>query len=373
MKKKMKKKISKKLISQFGITFKLKKMNFFFNLNTQEANRRRKMSSNFQEDWKAFKRNPSSIPLVYVSTVDPWEDVETCQTIILEILSKYGLFSPGPEEIKKIFKYDYLQVWKQAFTTHYKIDVEQWKKYKRVKSETNYEALEYLGDSSMNQIASQYLYYRFPDLFKTNLYFPRLVFRMDSYIHSDKMWRDYEVVLNLKRLIRYDIFDYSSTPRHQTSSKKELINEEEFMADIVEAFFGATSLILNKLYVGLGHAVCTNMLYTYLNRIDIPTDLIFYVDYTSMFNDIHGSKKLPVDILHSEKGNFKGSKNWSISLLILEKNSTTKELKTDFMNQPHLYESEPGYKYFWSTESRKELFEQVMLYLKVEYNIEWTA
>ena len=326
------------------------------------------MSSTFKNDWKEFKKNPKNYPFIYDSTVDLWStDLQLCKIIILDMLAQFGHFQPNKEEIAKMFSFQYTEVWKQAFTTHYKIDIDLWKQHRRIKTEQNYETLELIGDAVSNQIVAQYMYYRFPDLFGTNKYFPRLVYRIDAHLHSDAMWKVLAADLGLHRLLRYDIFLYS-----KDDQVKNHIDFDDFIADVFEAFIGAASLVLNKLHQGLGYAVCTNILYSFFNKQHIPTDIETYTDNVTKFNDIHKSSELPYDILFRLYGTGKENQHFVIHLLILEKDSTVPELKDDFVNSPTSYQNEPGYKMFSSYVSKEDLFSQVMPYLQQEYGIAWS-
>ena len=123
-----------------------------------------------------------------------------------------------------------------------------------VDPENNYESLEILGDSVINQCIVWYLYRRFPKL--NHPLGVKVIARLKINLVSKQQFFEIARDLGMWDFIRAD------AETRQTKMKPTL-------EDVLEAFFGATGLLLDQVKMGLGNVVSYKIIKTLLDRIDI--------------------------------------------------------------------------------------------------------
>ena len=123
-----------------------------------------------------------------------------------------------------------------------------------VDPENNYESLEILGDSVINQCIVWYLYRRFPKL--NHPLGVKVIARLKINLVSKQQFFEIGKELGMWDFIRAD------DETRQTKMKPTI-------EDVLEAFFGATGLLLDNIKMGLGNKTCYKIIETLFNRIDI--------------------------------------------------------------------------------------------------------
>ncbi len=144
--------------------------------------------------------------------------------------------------IHKMWENGGLDMYTQAYT-HPSVD-----------PENNYESLEILGDSVINQCIVWYLYRRFPKL--NHPLGVKVIARLKINLVSKQQFFEIARDLGMWDFIRAD------AETRQTKMKPTL-------EDVLEAFFGATGLLLDQVKTGLGNVVSYKIIKTLLDRIDI--------------------------------------------------------------------------------------------------------
>ena len=311
----------------------------------------------FDEVWKNFTKNQDIHKLQYVTTIDPWKEEHVVKEKLIKMIETNACIKLDTVMIKKMTSPENMKMWKQAFTLPYKINMAKYVLIQNVIIEENYETIELIGDAVCNQIVSQYLYYKFNNLFSQPNY-SRLVYQIDAYLHSDKVYKTFAEQLKLDELCRYDIFE---TETH------ERLPFESCLSDVYESFMGTLTLVLND---GIGMAVAQNILVKCLNKMTISTNILDYIPYTQRFNDIVRNRNLPYTILHNY--HFHKQLNQHVlEILVLSKMNITKDLKDEFMNKTFQFKHEKGYKKMISQADKEDVFKQMIQYFESGYNLFW--
>lgn len=164
------------------------------------------------------------------------------QEKIREVLSLSNL---KKKYIDKITDATGMMLYEQAFT-HSSI------------SDTNYEWLEILGDSTLNKCIVWYINERFPQL--RNAGGVKVIARLKINLVSKNNFSDIAEHLGLLPFIRYN----------EDNMKNKTFNIKSLLEDTLEAFFGATEILIDRIVSpGAGYGICYHLLKNIMDPIPI--------------------------------------------------------------------------------------------------------
>ena len=149
-----------------------------------------------------------------------------------------------------------------------------------VNTEINYEALEILGDSTINQCIVWYLHRRFPKL--NNPLGVKVIARLKINLVSKQQFFEFGQQLNL--------WPFVSAMSDVRQTKMKPTTE-----DVFEAFFGATQMLLDEIQMGLGNMICYRIIKTLFDTIPIS------LKYTDLYDPVTRLKET-VDHYKGELG-----------------------------------------------------------------------
>jgi len=149
-----------------------------------------------------------------------------------------------------------------------------------VNTELNYESLEILGDSTINQCIVWYLHRRFPKL--NNPLGVKVIARLKINLVSKQQFFEFGKQLNLWPFIS------ATSDVRQTKMKPTT-------EDVFEAFFGATQLLLDEVQMGLGNLICYRIIKVLFDTIPIS------LKYTDLYDPVTRLKET-VDFYKGELG-----------------------------------------------------------------------
>jgi len=129
--------------------------------------------------------------------------------------------------------------------------------HKSANEHTNYEFLETLGDSTLNKIIVWYITRRFPQL---NCPDGIDVFtKLKHFLEQKKSFRGISE--------SFGFWEFISAEESFRQSEKE---KKSILEDVLEAFFGTLEILLDKIKIGLGYAICYRIFAKRLDRIELP-------------------------------------------------------------------------------------------------------
>lgn len=161
---------------------------------------------------------------------------------IREVLSLSNL---KKKYIDKITDKAGMELYEQAFT-HASI------------SDTNYEWLEILGDSTLNKCIVWYINDRFPQL--RNAGGVKVIARLKINLVSKNNFSEIAERLGFLPFIRYN----------EDNMKNKTFNIRSLLEDTLEAFFGATEILIDRIVSpGAGYGICYHLLKHIMDPIPI--------------------------------------------------------------------------------------------------------
>lgn len=133
--------------------------------------------------------------------------------------------------------------------------------------DNNYEFYETIGDATLKKAIKWYLSYRFPQINCPEG--SDILTRMAIKLEQKKSFADIADRLGLMKWISRNVPDPMWTVK----------TIDSMLEDVLEAFFGVTELLLDQKYgIGMGYAVCYQLIANQLDRIDLPIDYEYLVD-----------------------------------------------------------------------------------------------
>ena len=169
------------------------------------------------------------------------------------IISILQLSKLKQKHIDTILNHDGLELYSQAYT------------HPSVNPDINYECLEILGDSTLNQCIVWYLNRRFPQL--RNPKGVKVIARLKINLVSKQTFFEIGKKIGLWEFIRADI------PTRETKMKPSI-------EDVFEAFIGVTQTLLDNLKFGLGNMICYKIVESLFDDIEIS------LKYTDLYDPI---------------------------------------------------------------------------------------
>lgn len=142
------------------------------------------------------------------------------------------------EDRKRFLSPSSLSLYDQVFT------------HSSANSESNYEYLEFLGDTTLNKSVAWYLSQRFPQL--NCSMGVKILTRLKINLISKRSFAYFAKRMNFWHFVSADA---------ETRQNKM----DKTLEDVFEAFFGATELLIDKfIYDGAGYKVCYNIIHSLL-------------------------------------------------------------------------------------------------------------
>lgn len=138
----------------------------------------------------------------------------------------------------------------------------------------NYELLEFLGDSVVNSILTQYLYNKFPSFLYCR-YGVKILSRLKSNYISKDSFSKIADKLGFFRYIR-------------ASESEKMRNKKGLLEDVFEAFIGTTTAIIDQTYSspGVGYGVASAILKALFDDIHMSLAFEDMYDYKSILKQI---------------------------------------------------------------------------------------
>lgn len=125
-------------------------------------------------------------------------------------------------------------------------------------SDINYEWLEILGDSTLNKCVVWYINQRFPQLHNANGV--KVIARLKINLVSRSHFSEICERLGLAQFVQFN----EDTMKNKTFHNKNLFE------DVLEAFFGATEILVDKIVsVGAGYGICFHLFKNIMDPIHI--------------------------------------------------------------------------------------------------------
>lgn len=177
-----------------------------------------------------------------------------------------------PQYIDKLLDTEGIAFYKQAFT------------HSSHNQAVNYEIMEFLGDATLNKAIVWYLFRRFPQL--NTPYGVRVLSRLKIHMVSKRSF------CMISQRLGFEEHVIASDEIRATNMSKVL-------EDVLESFFGTTELLVDmKLGHGFGNCVCSDILGSVLDTIDIS------LEYESLYDAKTRLKEL-FDSLRSDLTDLK--------------------------------------------------------------------
>jgi dsRNA-specific ribonuclease len=197
--------------------------------------------------------------------------------------------------VNSFLNLDVLEMYKQAFT------------HSSVSKDKNYEVWETLGDGTMKGAIRLYSVRRFPEILVSDRASETLT----------NIGQNYESKKSFSKVFDYLGFDQISAyreellhlhPQFQLSTDRiygDFVLNELFIGikeDIFEAFIGATNyLIDSKIQLGLGNAICYNILSSVLDEQEMELSVTASKDSVSKLKEIFDKSKLVYENVKGKK------------------------------------------------------------------------
>jgi len=152
-------------------------------------------------------------------------------------------------------------------------------------SENNYESYEFSGDRVVNLCSATYIKKRFPETKS-----PKQLTRIHHFITSNKQYTPFVIDSGFEKHVRYgqEIQDI-------VNNTEDKYKDEEYLSilqDLFESFNGCLCEIIEEIYpVGTGVGVCYNIVSSFLDTVDIPTDDVSLMGPIAILKEIYDAKK----------------------------------------------------------------------------------
>jgi len=131
--------------------------------------------------------------------------------------------------------------------------------------EVNYEWLEIMGDATLNKCIVWYINQRFPQL--QNAGGVKVIARLKINLVSKHHFSDIAEKLGFAEFIQVN---EEAMMNQANSVKNKPINPRSLLEDVLEAFFGATEMLIDRIVsVGAGYGVCFHLLKNIMDPIPI--------------------------------------------------------------------------------------------------------
>ena len=189
---------------------------------------------------------------------------------------------------------DVLEVYKQAFT------------HSSISKDKNYEVWETLGDGTMKGAIRLYSVRRFPEILVSDRA-PETLTNIGQNYESKKSFSRVFDYLGFEQISAYREELLHLHPQFQSTDRVygDFVLNELFIGikeDIFEAFIGATNyLIDSKIQLGLGNAICYNILSSVLDEQEIEISVTASKDSVSKLNEIFNKSKLVYENVKGKK------------------------------------------------------------------------
>lgn len=167
-----------------------------------------------------------------------------------------------------------LKIYDKAFTSNTSNLDENFIQNKN--SKNNYEVYEILGDGVFENFIGCYIINRFPEL-KTPVD-ENILYKMKSTYRSKNIFSSTAETLGFLPYIT------ASVHQHRTSKKN-------LLEDTFEAFFGATSSILNNIKNAIGYSICYDILKVIYDQKNITTNIETLIDPFSVLKEFFEKNK----------------------------------------------------------------------------------
>lgn len=149
-------------------------------------------------------------------------------------------------------------------------------------NDKNYEMFEQLGDLTINKFLVQYFYRRFPQLNCSNgvKIVARLRINHGSKQSLSKIADNYGFFPFISAQVEQFQDDPEYMKRRKDKYKFISTHKEDLLEDSFEAFFGVLEFILDRIRIGVGYAICYNILAEIFDKLHIS------LEYEDLYDDV---------------------------------------------------------------------------------------